>query len=93
MVGFVLVSYILPGIVFWVGASQSDGLVVNIAIGMFLLIQLAALVGGLVSLGTHRARGVGMLTSLLMTMVVVPTCAFALFFGYCLVALGSLGTM
>lgn len=91
MVGFILLSYILPGGLFWLGASNSDGLIVNIAIGMFLLLQLGALVGGVVSLSRNRPRGVGLMTGVLMTLVVLPICAFAVFFGLCLASLGTLG--
>jgi hypothetical protein len=91
MVGFILLSYILPGVLFWLGASESDGLIVNIAIGMFLLLQLAALVGGAVSLSRNRPRAIGLMCGVLMVLVVIPFCAFALFFGLCLASLGGLG--
>jgi hypothetical protein len=91
MVGFILLSYILPGVLFWLGASGSDGLIVNIAIGMFLLLQLAALVGGAVSFSRNRPRAIGLMSGVLMVLVVIPFCAFALFFGLCLASLGGLG--
>jgi len=91
MVGFILLSYILPGGLFWLGASNSDGLIVNIAIGMFILLQLGALVAGVVSLSRNRPRGVGLMTGVLMTLVVLPICAFTIFFGMCLASLGALG--
>jgi len=93
MAGFVLLSYILPGGLFWLGTSNSDGLIMNIAIGMFLLLQLGALMGGVVSLSRNRPRGVGLLTGVLMTLVVLPVCAFAVFFGMCLASFGTMGTI
>ena len=89
-VGFILLSYILPGALFWLGATQSDGLIVNIAIGMFILLQLAALVGGAVSFSRNRPRAVGLMSGVLMVLVVIPVCAFAIFFGLCLASLGAL---
>lgn len=87
--GFIVLSYLLPGIILWLGASQSDGTIVNIALGMFLLLQLGAIVGGLASLRQNSPRAAGLLIGMLMTVVVIPTCAVALFFGMCLASLGT----
>ena len=94
MIGFILVSYLIPGALIYVGTISGETLGGPLIISggiLFLVLQIAALVGGLVGMGRNRPLAIGLLMGLMMTDVVifVVACGVA---GVCIYALNSFST-
>jgi hypothetical protein len=95
MIGFILLSYGVPALFGWLFSLNAEtmpsaGLVSSVS---FVLLQLGGIVGGILLQHRNRSVGMGFLIGVLMVVVVLPTLAFCIFFGICLVGLGGFGTL
>jgi hypothetical protein len=90
--GFILVSYLIPGILFYIGfttgAAVSDPLFIA-AIILYAVLQLAGLAVGLLWLGRNRPLAIGLLIGLLLTNVVIPFVAACGVAGVCVYLLNQ----
>ena len=90
-VGFIVLSYAILGGVGLLGTSTSSQEISTVALVVFLFLQLAALAGGIITQDKNWPRAAGLLVGVLMVLIVIPTCAVAVFFGMCFASLGAMG--
>ncbi|MDQ3927519.1 MAG: hypothetical protein M3328_00070, partial [Chloroflexota bacterium] len=91
LVGFVVLSYGLPTLLLYLASSNVDvgGEISTIALVLFGVLQLGAIIGGVMSLNRSRPRAMGLLIGVLLVIVVLPFVAVVVLFGICLAALGG----
>jgi hypothetical protein len=88
LLAFIVVSYAVPALVAIYPIRDATGLPnFNPVWIIFLLLQIGAIVGGLIALGRNRPVGMALLIGVLMVVVVLPVCAFGILLGVCVVFL------
>jgi hypothetical protein len=94
LIGFIMVSYVIPPLLIFLGPRDEYGGLSSaspLSWGSYLLLQLGAIVSGLIALGRSRPLAMGLLIGVLMTVVVLPVIFLCIGLGICLVALGGYG--
>lgn len=95
VIGFILISYLIPGALMYVGVISGESLggpLIITALIVFFLLQIAGLVAGLLGLGRNRPLAIGLLIGLLMTDVVIPFVVGCGVLGICVYILSTGGS-
>lgn len=95
LIGFIVLSYGLPVLFLALAGFTSDNTTLSsifgwLTLGSFVVLQLAALVWGLLALNGNRLLGLGLLYGVLMTVVVLPFVAFFILLGICLTSFATI---
>lgn len=92
LAGFIILSYALPLGLFYLAGTvdPAAGNQINtVALVLFVVLQLGALIGGAMSLNRNRPRAMGLLIGVLMVIVVLPFVSVAVLFGICVASLSG----
>ena len=90
LLGFIALSYGVPAILAISPSRDQFGLPnFNLVWISFVLLQVGAIVGGIIALGRNRPLGMALLIGVLMVVVVLPVISFGILLGVCVVMLSG----
>jgi hypothetical protein len=94
MVGYIVLAYGVPALLGWLFSLNASTMYSagTAAMAAFALLLLGGIFGGILLNNRNRPLSMGLLIGVLMVTLVLPTLAFCIFLGVCLVGVGGFGT-